>query len=217
MKTDCGEAGPPIVGIIAGAFNPGFPGFHPTRFFYETIIQETNAVEFFVTPFCGFGPPSVNYAFIKREIERKFSTYPAEQKKILVGHSMGGLMAANYMADHPEEVDTVVTVASVLGPIGLPVLDGFIRRNTEALHEKLSDLDGSRLHCIGSIHDEIVPMEAALPEMAGDNRYEIKTKAHGTKNWLAGFAMASLGFVSQHGLTVHHEEILDRTSSLIHA
>jgi len=215
MKTDTGETEPPVVGMITGAFNPLFLGFQPTKFFYQTILRETNATDFFVTPFCGIGPPSLIYGVIRKEIDREFSKYPPERKKILVGHSMGGLMAANYMADHPDEVDTAVTIASVLGPIGVPILDGLISRNTREIEEKLEDLDGPRLHCIGSIYDEIIPTSSSLPDMAGDNRYEITTRANGTKNWLSDIAMLSLHFVSQHGLTVHHEEILDRASSLI--
>jgi pimeloyl-ACP methyl ester carboxylesterase len=216
MKVNAGETEPPVIGIIAGAFNPAFLGFQPTKFFYEAMMRRSGATDFFVTPFCGIAPPGIMYGTIRKEIERSFAQYPPERRKVLIGHSMGGLMAANYLADHPGEVRAVIAIAPVLGPIGVPIMDQLIKRNTAAIAEKLSDHNEPRLHCVGSIHDEIIPVNSALPEMAGDNRYEISTRADGADHLLAHAAMMALPFASQHGLTVHHEEILDRTAALIH-
>jgi len=81
----------------------------------------------------------------------------------LVGHSMGGIVATEYMRRSPEKVGKVITVGSRLKPVGS--LTFAYRRSRHAiahLHGWLNENHHLPLYNIAAGRDWLVPKEAAL-------------------------------------------------------
>lgn len=81
-----------------------------------------------------------------------FTTFVARQQPsiplFLMGHSMGGLITANYVLHHPEGLQGVVLSAPPLGDIGVSVLLRFLGRLLAMIKPDLSMSNGLDLHGI---------------------------------------------------------------------
>jgi pimeloyl-ACP methyl ester carboxylesterase len=122
----------------------------------------------------------------------------SHQRVRLVGHSVGGLIAASLLTLHPEKITQAHAVASPMGG-GLQSMAEYFRPNTALIEwwsggsmrrfdksvdpfaektiglylDNAAELAG-RLVLIGSEFDEIVPILSALePQYAGAKRYTI--------------------------------------------
>lgn len=203
----------PAVFMITGAGNLRIRGsLSPMSFVYHELRRATASCEYLIPEHLGVGTLDFSYNALKGVIDKKVAKYPESQNKILVGHSLGGAIAARYMAENPDSIDRVVAVAGVFGPVLLGIGSKMVRKYTRETEEMLEDVGEERLYCLGSVHDELVPVDSALPEMAGDNRTVIDSRVKGSMNrWSRSFVPF---FVKQHALLVSHPEVLEEVSTL---
>lgn len=114
---------------------------------------------------------------IHTKVEQIRKEYP-NNKTLLVGHSMGGLVAANYIKQYkPTEVKYIVTIGTPFK--GAPLLKHLslgTKRHTEMtpnskfLCENLFDGTGNYQYlCFGSPYDFQVPFENSFPDFTESN------------------------------------------------
>lgn len=163
------------------------------------------------------------YAEAEKEIDDKIKRNYEGQRVLLVGHSVGGCIAARYAQSRPEEVSCVVTVAAphegvggdVVGLLGLwgwPIsqFNDSLRSNSNevrALREQQGE-DAPPMIMIASISDEIVPVSSALPSidrtkaiLLTDNR-----SSSGTQN--PSWQYVEAYSPPRHASTISHPETL---------
>ena len=113
-------------------------------------------------------PMPINFAFLNpNEAADVIAAYPQISSWVVGGHSLGGAMAAEYLADHPEQFDGFILFAS------------FSAENTN-----LSQLDLPMLSIYGSEDgsvEEIRKSAGRLPESV--IMYEIKGGNHAQFGW----------------------------------
>ncbi len=156
-----------------------------TRQVYEQLGRLASERELVVPKHFGIGFIEPSYRAAEPIIKHKIEKHPDEQV-VLVGHSLGGMLAARYGHEHPDEVSAVITVASPHSgirrmPFGLERLFGldkkFFHENTDRIHELRSELgtEAPLMVQIASSADGIVPVRSALHNFEGPQMVLIST------------------------------------------
>ncbi len=98
-----------------------------------------------------------------RRIRGEYARNGIENVQVnLVGHSLGGIIAAEFLRLHPEMVKGVITVGSRLKPMGKVGYEG-IRTHLNMLQGWLEHSKGNiPLFNVAASHDWLVPQEAVL-------------------------------------------------------
>jgi len=102
------------------------PGFGYESPFYYSLIQElvSEGNRVVVPEVCG------RYSFLREsprtidetvELYRAFSEAIGREKRVLIGHSLGGSVSLSYAAKYPENIESVIAIEPVL-PTGKGVL-----------------------------------------------------------------------------------------------
>ena len=209
---------------IGGAFNreiPGFAGSLTTTDLmfanlYKRAGQSPHTIKL---PNMG-----VHDVFEMRDVvwDEICNSCAREERVSLVGHSAGGIIAANILTQHGDKVQSVYTIAAphqggrqlteqILRPfasmargVGGIDIDKFDKTfkpfldETHAAYAEIGDDIAGRLTLIGSVWDEVVGLDSAL-----DLQYEGAKRfiPHSSKWWVGHVAIASDCEVIEHILS----------------
>jgi hypothetical protein len=165
---------------VAGAFNCGHERLSTAAPHLRSLRRrlETDGDRVVTQPIVpsGFGvlrSLDRTYRDYIEEVERRAERYP-NAEIVLVGHSLGGLLARKQASEHLGRLRGIVTLASPhdgVKPESL-VVPPSIKREYRRFAQSITSTDVPTLF-IGSARDEIVSINSALPPVDGAETHEI--------------------------------------------
>ncbi len=129
---------------VAGAGHPiilvhGLAGSH--RWWQRTIQAFARYGRVYSIDLIGFGESRSDTTFDLLEGARylaEWMDYLGIRHATIIGHSMGGYIAAELAADYPDKVDVLVLVDAVTAPLGSNFVRNFMSMAQEARHAPMS-------------------------------------------------------------------------------
>lgn len=140
--------------------------FHNATAFYTLSerLREHNVGPLYVIEYSDLEDGLIKTQSMIDTIRAQYGRWEVEDVRVnLVGHSMGGIVAAEFMRRSPQQVNKVITVGSRLKPVGSLTLAYKKSRHALAgLHGWLSANHHLPLYNIAAGRDWLVPKEAVL-------------------------------------------------------
>jgi pimeloyl-ACP methyl ester carboxylesterase len=158
--------------------------------------QEWAVEEPIVLPHLGLAGLASAHVAVEKLIDHKLAKHPGK-KAVLIGHSMGGLFVARYVADrrNEEQVAGGITVDSphepdftgaFRGPANL-MMRAVVDRGTSFTHETRrrtttnhTEGDSARLILVGNMSSNLIGASGALPNYVGAERHLLSSH-HGAE------------------------------------
>ncbi len=140
--------------------------FHNATAFYSLSerLREHNVGPLYVIEYSNLEDGLIKIQAIIDTIRAQYGRWDVPDVRVnLVGHSKGGIVAAEFMRRSPEQVDKVITVGSRIKPVGLLTFAYKKSRHALAgLHGWLNANHHLPLYNIAAGRDWLVPQEAVL-------------------------------------------------------